>query len=154
MRSRVKFLGQLTLQDQTCCESSSMALSCLVVNFFGPTEMLKNNTCHQVHVHTRYIQKNEDTTHKCWTINIKIIKLVLQTSQEETSTNLWPCMNLKNQKSTSLVDCTQSKSYLGLATLWRACWTSYQVTLKAEATATPCSPPLQSSAFLSGCETR
>lgn len=48
---------------------------------------------------------------------------------------------------------SHSKQYLGLATLWRACCTSYQVTLRAEATATPWNPPLQSSASLSGCGT-
>lgn len=56
-----------------------MALSCLVVNFFGPTEMLKNKTSHEVHVHTLYVKN-------------KNIKFVLQTSQSEEGIHILMAM--------------------------------------------------------------
>lgn len=46
-----------------------------------------------------------------------------------------------------------SKCYLCLATLWRACWTFYQVTLRVEATSTPWNLRHQFSGFLYECET-
>lgn len=160
-RSHAKVLEKRTLQDQTCSESSSMALSCLVANFFGPTEMLKNKTSHFRFVNILYMSRVWTLcVTMCWKFNINNIcinrKLVLQTIQSEGDVHILMIMcdseKVKRRKcglKMQMVDFTWRNRYLGLATLWRACWTSYQVTLRAEATATPWSPPLQSSVFLS-----